>query len=246
MMGFIIILNSLAVLGIWYSLRDEYKFPKLYYLLLLIMTALIVYNVEGLDIVHFVVVSLIPPAIKYFKLKAEIRDIEKGMIGFLNAVNLRLTVDSNIITALEKSLPAISSKHIKKHIGIFCKTMKLSGNKFQAFSQIAKVPHSYFGYVFMNIEHVVDSWGDARELMKELEQEYISVQIEISKGRVELENDKTLTIIGLVIASLTGLNIIASDSRMLDYYIKRPTMVVFILGLALAGAVLLWKTRAQS
>lgn len=192
-----------------------------------------------------IIIPFIPFAYIYFKRWLEDRDIERGMISFLNSVNSRLMVDDNILKALYNSIETTNSVHIRSKVKAFCEIMLHSGNKAKAFEGIANTRNKYFNYIFINIEQVMDNWGDCVELMRELENEFITVQVELNKGRVELQNDKMLTVFGLGIAAMTGVNIILEDSGIQAYYAKRPFLALILIAISAFGCAILWNTKIK-
>ncbi len=173
----------------------------------------------------------------------EQQDIERGMIDFLNVLNSRLTVDEDIISALDKTRHIVVSKSIRRVLDEFIVTTRISCSPKLAFHKMSKLKNPYLRYIFLNIENVLDSWGDARELVQSLENEYISVQTEVNKGRAELQNDKLMTYIGLFLVLVTSYNVFSADSQMTQYYSERPLLAMILLCVGALGAVILARTK---
>lgn len=173
----------------------------------------------------------------------EQREIEKGMINFLQLLNSRLIVDEDLITSIENITEYVTSGAIKRILREFIVIFKVSCNPALAFETMQKVRHSYLRYVFLNIQGALDSWGNPCRLIQELENEYISVYTEWNKGRSELQNDKMMTYFGLLLAGLTTYNVLSGNAAMIRYYSDRPLLVICLVCLGLTGIVVLMASK---
>ncbi len=176
----------------------------------------------------------------------EERKIEQGIVGFLGCLNARLMVDNDIIQALENTRKIVPNKGIKRILTEFSVALTISCDPALAFEKMQNIKNSYLRYVFINLQNVLDSWGESKELVRELESEYISAQIEIHKGRVELQNDKIMTYIGLGLAAFTALNIVAHDAGIMSYYMARPQIAIVLGCIALSGVWVLVSTKISA
>lgn len=198
------------------------------------------------DFANFPILLLMLAAPYFAKIIFDIleqNDIERGMVDFLSVLNSRLTVDDDIISALEHAKDIVSSKSIRRILSEFIVTTKVSCSPKLAFQKVGGLKHSYLRYVFLNIENVLESWGDARELVQSLENEYISVQTEVNKGRAELQNDKLMTYIGLFLVVITSYNVFSADAQMVRFYSERPFIAMILLAIGAVGALVLAKTK---
>ncbi len=213
-----------------------------YYLLYYLFAFLFFWNGD-FGIAYAVLLLVIPFGIRLVMKIKEEREIENGIVGFLGCLNSRLMVDNDIVTALENTQHIVPTKGIRRLLREFSVALTISCNPTLAFEKMRGIHNSYLRYVFINLQNVLDSWGEARELVRELENEYISVQIEINKGRVELQNDKVMTYLGLGLTAITAFNIVGNDAAMMSFYAERPWLVVFLGGLAFSGVVVLFTTK---
>lgn len=197
----------------------------------------------GIHIAYYLIYLLLPHIWTAYVRDREQKDIDRGMVNFLEVLNARLLVDDDVLHALENTADVVPSKTIRRILKEFNLTMKISCNPALAFQKMTRVRHSYLRYVFMNMEHVFNSWGKARELVQELENEYVSVQTELNKGRAELQNDKLMTYGGLFLAGITSANVLTSDPQMVAYYSARPLFAVVLLLTAMIGVSILSTTR---
>ncbi len=213
-----------------------------HYLLYYLFAFLILWN-GNVSIALVVFLLLLPLILQTVAKIKEERDVESGIVGFLGCLNARLMVDNDIVTALENTQKIVSTKGIRRILSEFSVALKISCNPNLAFEKMRGIHNSYLRYVFINLQNVLDSWGDATELVRELENEYISAQIEINKGRVELQNDKFMTYLGLGLTAMTALNIVGNDAAMMNFYAERPWLAAFLVGLAFSGVVVLFTTK---
>lgn len=192
---------------------------------------------------HLIFALLLPPIFRvYMRIKTQ-REIERGMIAFLELLNSGLLIEDDVIKALESTADMIHCKPIRNILKDFSLTMRVSCNPTLAFQKMRHIPNAYMRYVFLNIENVLNSWGSARELIQELEREYISVQSELNKGRAELQNDKMMTYGGLFLTGFTSYKIFTSDPYMIAYFQSHPLFALILGVTAVSGVVLLSMTR---
>lgn len=171
------------------------------------------------------------------------KDIENGMVNFLSTLSARLSVDDDIVTAIENSIPYITSKYIKISLIDFSNTVRLSCGTDMAFEKMRLVDHAYFRYVFLNLQQLMDSWGNPRELVRELETEYISVQVEVNKGRAELQNDRMMSYFGLALAGITAIQLLSGNPLTTAFYSERPLILLLLFGLAMGGVAMIARTK---
>lgn len=167
------------------------------------------------------------------------REIEKGMINFLQLLNSRLVIDEDLISSIENITEYVTSGAIRRILREFVVIFKVSCNPALAFDTMQKVNHAYLRYVFLNIRAVMESWGNPGQLIQELENEYISVYTELNKGRAELQNDKLMTYLGLLLAGITAYNVLANHALMVRYYASRPLLLIVLALLASIGIFVL-------
>lgn len=191
------------------------------------------------EITVWIVFLLLPfVVLTVYKIREQ-REIENGMINFLQLLNSRLVIDEDMITSIESITENVTSKAIKRILREFIVIFKVSCNPELAFETMQKVNHGYLRYVFLNIQGVLNSWGDPVHLIQELENEYISVYTELNKGKSELQNDKLMTYFGLLLAGMTAFNVVSNHPMMIQYYSSRPMLAAVLSVLGLIGVTVL-------
>lgn len=221
------------------SKREKRAFVAAYIFFML----LIWLSSSRLGLHHLLLFLAIPFGLRSIREIIEERDIEKGMVSFLGALSARLMVEDDVLKALESVKGSVPSAAIRRVLAEFSAAMKVSCNPRLAFRRMQKIRHPYLRYVFLNIENVLESWGDARELVHELENEYISAQTEMNRGRAELQNDKLLTYSGLLLAVMTAVSVFQSKAEMGLYYLQRPVLALVLLAMAGIGVVVLARAK---
>lgn len=145
--------------------------------------------------------------------------IDKGIFNLLTQINARMLKSEDILRALQETEQTINNKHIIKIISIFNRTIKLGLPPTQAFSRLQIVTRNeYLKYLFTNIEIVYLRRGNVHELMRALENEYTSIQIEINKRKVALEHEKNMTLFSMSLVVLTTIKIIKDNDYILTFY----------------------------
>ncbi|HSN67202.1 MAG TPA: hypothetical protein VLS94_11220 [Fusibacter sp.] len=145
--------------------------------------------------------------------------IDKGIFNLLTQINARMLKSEDILRALQEAEQTINNKHIVKIISIFNRTIKLGLPPTQAFSRLQIVTRNeYLKYLFTNIEIVYLRRGNVHELMRALENEYTSIQIEINKRKVALEHEKNMTLFSMSLVVLTTIKIIKDNDYILTFY----------------------------
>jgi Flp pilus assembly protein TadB len=145
--------------------------------------------------------------------------IDKGIFNLLTQINARMLKSEDILRALQEAEHTINNKHIIKIISVFNRTIKLGLPPTQAFSRLQIVTRNeYLRYLFTNIEIVYLRRGNVHELMRALENEYTSIQIEINKRKVALEHEKNMTLFSLSLVVLTTIKIIKDNDYILTFY----------------------------
>lgn len=208
-----------------------------------LVTALLYVILEGLGWFEGFFIAVFPVGYRIWFFLNKQKDIENGMVNFLSTLSARLSIDDDIVSAIENSIPYITSKHIKASLIDFSNTVRLSCGTDLAFEKMSHVDHAYFRYVFLNLQQLMDSWGNPRDLVRELEAEYISVQVEVNKGRAELQNDKIMSYFGLGLAGITAIQLLSGNPLTTAFYAERPILLVLLALLALSGVWIISRTK---
>lgn len=162
--------------------------------------------------------------------------IDKGIFNLLTQINARMLKSEDILRALQEAEQTIDNKHIIKIISIFNRTIKLGLPPTQAFSRLQIVTRNeYLKYLFTNIEIVYLRRGNVHELMRALENEYTSIQIEINKRKVALEHEKNMTLFSLSLVVLTTMKIIKDNDYILTFYRANSFLSAFLALFVIIG-----------
>lgn len=208
-----------------------------------LVSALLYIQLQGLGWWEGFFLTAFPVGIRIWYFLQKRKDIENGMVNFLSTLSARLSIDDDIVTAIENSIPYITSKHIKASLIDFSNTVRLSCGTDMAFEKMRLVDHAYFRYVFLNLQQLMESWGNPRELVRELETEYISVQVEVNKGRAELQNDRMMSYFGLALAGITAIQLLSGNPLTTEFYSERPLLLLLLFGLAISGVLMIARTK---
>lgn len=195
------------------------------------------------DPIGLLVVALLPILVFEFRRVQVRRRIDHGIIVFLDVLNARMAVSSNLFAALELATGSIRSAEIRKILQRFNLRVRLLGNRQEAFASVQReVHHPYLRYIFMNLEHIAESWGDGLELLREIENDYISIQTELNRSRTELENDRWMTYFGMLLLLYTASQILYKNPVVTDYFAKHPVVLGVFGMIAAIGVWVLVRT----
>ena len=162
--------------------------------------------------------------------------IDKGVYQLLTSLNSRLIKDEDIIKALRDVEITIENKHLKHKLNVFNRAIKIGLPPGLVFNQFQdETQNEYLKYIFLNIEIVYLRRGDIGELMRALELEYTSIQTEVNKRKVELEHEKNLTSLSVVLVLITVYKIISSNDYISHFYDQHPNLIVFFSVFFLLG-----------
>ena len=165
--------------------------------------------------------------------------IDKGNYQLLTSLNSRLIKDEDIIHALRDVYKTIENKYIKHKLNTFNRAIKIGLPPELVFSQFQEeTQNEYLKYIFLNIEIVYLRRGDISDLMRALELEYTSIQTEVNKRKVELEHEKNMTAISVMLVLMTALKIVSDNDYISDFYKQYPHWIivfsiVILLGLSI-------------
>lgn len=193
--------------------------------------------VRHLDPVALFMIALFPVLVFEFRRIQVRRRIDRGIIVFLDVLNARMAVSSNLFGALELATESIRSVEIRRILQRFNLRVRLLGNRREAFASVQReVHHPYLRYIFMNLEHIAESWVDGLELLREIENDYISIQTEWNRSRTELENDRWMTYFGMLLLLYTASQILYKNPVVTDYFARHP-VVLGMFGMVAASGV---------
>ncbi len=155
--------------------------------------------------------------------------IDKGIFNLLTQINAQMLKAEDIMHALQEAEKTIVNKHILKIVNVFNRTIRLGLPPTQAFSRLQRVTRNeYLKYLFTNIEIVYLRRGNVQELMRALENEYTSIQIEINKRKVALEHEKNMIVFSITMVALTTIKIVKDNDYIMTFY-RHNTFLTAIL-----------------
>ncbi len=162
--------------------------------------------------------------------------IDKGIFNLLTQINARLLKSEDILIALQEAQQTTTNKYILKIIKAFNHTVRLGMPPIQAFSRLQIATNNeYLKYLFINIEIVYMRRGNVQELMRALENEYTSIQIEINKRKVALEHEKNMTLFSMLMVVLTTVKIVKDNDYIMTFYRGSPFLIGVLALIVLLG-----------
>jgi len=204
------------------------------------VTLIILFSVLGLTTLVSLIILLFIMSVPLFIMEKYIDhidlSIDKGIFNLLTQINARMLKSEDIMRALQETEQTITNKHILKIIQVFNRTVRLGLPPAQAFSRLQMVTRNeYLKYLFINIEIVYLRRGNVQELMRALENEYTSIQIEINKRKVALEHEKNMTLFSMSMVVLTTIKIVKDNDYIMTFYRVNPFLLVVLALFVLAG-----------
>lgn len=170
--------------------------------------------------------------------------IDKGIFNLLTQINGRLIKSEDIIKALQETQAKVDNQYILKVLVEFNQYIKFGVAPSLAFIRIRSlIRNEYLRYLFLNIEIVYLRRGNVVELMKALENEYTSIQIEINKRKVELSHERKMTAVSLLMVVLTTLKIIRDNDYILNYYRHHSEIIFIVATFVLLGIGIIIKAN---
>lgn len=217
------------------AVRDMLAFMLLWCLMIVTL-----FTVLGMTTVFGLVLIILLISVPIFCMEKYIDhvdlSIDKGIFNLLTQINARMLKSEDILRALQESEHTITNKHILKIIHVFNHTIKLGLPPTQAFSRLQTVTRNeYLKYLFINIEIVYLRRGNVQELMRALENEYTSIQIEINKRKVALEHEKNMTLFSMFMVALTTIKIIKDNDYILTFYRANSFLIAVLALFVFAG-----------
>lgn len=165
--------------------------------------------------------------------------IDQGIFELLTQINARLIKNEDVISALKESQCSLKNKRIVYIINQFNQHIKLGIPPVQVFSMIQTSIHNdYMKYLFVNIEIVFKRRGNITELMKALENEFTSIQIEVNKRKVEIEYEKNMMLLSIALVAMTVAKITNDHDYILEYFSQNDQMVTFVVIFIILGLVI--------
>lgn len=183
---------------------------------------------------------LLPIVLLEYRLDKIDLSIDRSLLQLLSQVNARLAQSEDLMAALSASQNHIDNPYIKKTLIKFNQSIRLGLSPQQAFQSIqATIHNDYFKYVFLNIEQVYLRRGNVSELMRAIENEYTSIQIEVNKRKLELTQEKHLTLLSVVMLLFITLKIMNDQDYIRHYLSTHPYFMGLLGGFVFMGLLCL-------
>lgn len=172
------------------------------------------------------------------------RDIDRGVFQFLSLINAKLMQSEDIIKAIKLVETELKNKSVLRIIKIFNQTIKAGVPPESAFEKVQEVScNEYLNYVFTNIEVVYLRRGNIVELMKGLENEFISIQVEVNRRKVAIEHERNMVWLSLGIVGFVTIKIMRDHDYIRRYFESHYFAYVCIIMFALLGFVFMALTK---
>lgn len=196
----------------------------------------------------FMCVILVGSPVLFLELLCKKMDIsiDHGIFNLLTQLNANLMKSEDILQALDEVTQTLSNKHIQKIVMAFNQTIHMGGSPALAFETIkSAIDNEYLKYIFINIEIVYTRRGNVLELMRSLENEYTSIQVEINRRKVTLEQEKNMTVLSIFMVSLIALKVVKDNSYIFQFYQSHVILGMILLSFVLGGVALMFKASVQ-
>ncbi len=170
------------------------------------------------------------------------KKIERGLFQLLTQFNSRLMKKEDVICAMYEIERAIDNQPIRKILRRFNQSIQIGVLPEQAFQNTKRIcTNDYFKYIITNIEIVYKRRGNVSELMRALENEYTSIQIEVNKRKTELIHELRMILVSLAIFLLVTIKVINDNDYILSFYSGHYGLIALISIIVSLGIVLVVK-----
>lgn len=174
------------------------------------------------------VIIILPIAVLEQMRRKMDRKIDKGIFQLLTQINARLIKSEDILKAISETEKTITNKPIHHLIRQFNQAIKIGLPPENAFEKVQfQCLNEYFCYLFTNINIVYQRRGNVSELMKALENEYTSIQIEINKRKTELEHDRNMIGLSILIVFAISYKITKDNDYIVEFYLRHTGIGIF-------------------
>ena len=147
-------------------------------------------------------------------------EIDGDILSFLQSISASLHQTEDLIKALKYAEKMIQNRYIKNLLTTFNTSIQSGLDEKLAFQYLYKFSsHDYLKYIVLNLEQVYFRRGNMIKLISGLEQEYTAIQVEINKRKIELKQDRVLTLLSLLVVLLTAYKVVNSNDYIMNYYL---------------------------
>lgn len=183
--------------------------------------------------------------LEYLRDRAE-SAIDGGIIPFMTHLNARLAHTGDLLAAMDAARRATDTPYIGYSLNAFHRGVQMGLDPIQAFARIQdEIHHPYLSYVFVNIEQGYRRRAHIEALMQALLNEYIAIQVELNKRKIELRHERRLTAISLILVLGTGLKMLGDHGDMLVFFRDHPVLLGILGAIAGVGAIIFIRALAH-
>lgn len=188
--------------------------------------------------------GVIPAVVLDKRLETIDREIDRGVFQFLSLINAKLMQSEDIIKAIKVIESELKNKSILRIVRIFNQTIKAGVPPETALERVQEVScNEYLNYVFTNIEVVYLRRGNIVELMKGLENEFISIQVEVNRRKVAIEHERNMVWLSLGIVGFVTIKIMRDHDYIRRYFEEHYFAYVCVILFTILGIVFMALTK---
>lgn len=170
------------------------------------------------------------------------KKIERGLFQFLTQFNSRLLKKEDVISAMYEIEKVMDNQYIRKILHRFNQSIQIGVQPEQAFQNTKRICiNEYFKYIITNVEIVYKRRGNVSELLRALENEYTSIQVEVNKRKTELEHELRMILVSLVLVILVTVKVIKDNDYIVTFYNGHVGLIISISLVVIIGIVLVIK-----
>lgn len=171
-----------------------------------------------------------------------IKKIERGLFQLLTQFNSRLMKKEDVISAMYEIERVIDNQPIRKILRRFNQSIQIGIQPEQAFQNTKRICiNEYFRYIITNIEIVYKRRGNVTELMRALENEYTSIQVEVNKRKTELVHELRMILVSLMLVILVTIKVIKDNDYIVSFYSGHFGLIIIISLVVIMGIILVIK-----
>jgi len=170
------------------------------------------------------------------------KKIERGLFQLLTQFNSRLIKKEDVISAMYEIEKVIDNQPIRKILRHFNQSIQIGIQPEQAFQNTKWICiNEYFKYILTNIEIVYKRRGNVIELMRALENEYTSIQVEVNKRKTELFHELRMILVSLMLVILVTIKVIKDNDYIVSFYSGHFGLIITISLVVILGIILVVK-----
>ena len=176
-----------------------------------------------------------------------IKKIERGLFQLLTQFNSRLMKKEDVISAMYEIERVIDNQPIRKILRRFNQSIQIGIQPEQAFQNTKRICiNEYFRYIITNIEIVYKRRGNVTELMRALENEYTSIQVEVNKRKTELVHELRMILVSLMLLILVTIKVIKDNDYIVSFYSGHFGLIIIISLVVIMGIILVVKAYLKT